>query len=110
MHFTYLVTGNLIDVFVLQRAYAVRFTPPFTMIGSAVAKVIQSKDKDFPVGSRIVISHGWVKRGKVNPKQGRQTPGERETPIVETRNIFKTTYLLFPMNNFRLHSTCAEGP
>ena len=45
------------------------------MIGSSVAKVTETRDSDFPVGCRIVISTGWVKRGKINPKEEAKRQG-----------------------------------
>jgi len=39
------------------------------MIGSNVAKVVESKDPNYPVGSRIVTYSGWVKRGKGKPAE-----------------------------------------
>ena len=50
-------------------------TPPFTMIGNTVAKVVESRDKDFPVGTRIISMLGWVKKGKVNLKKNKQSSG-----------------------------------
>ena len=37
-----------------------RMKPPFTMIGSSVAEVEESKHPNFPVGATIVIMAGWV--------------------------------------------------
>jgi len=37
------------------------------MIGSNVAKVIASKDANYPAGARIVTYSGWVKKGKGKP-------------------------------------------
>jgi len=39
------------------------------MLGSNVAKVIASKNTNYPVGSRIVTYSGWVKRGKGHPSK-----------------------------------------
>jgi len=39
-----------------------------TMIGSTVAKVIDSKDEDYPVGTLIITETGWVKVGKMHAK------------------------------------------
>merc|ERR1719278_1711258 len=38
-----------------MRPYTSRMTPPFTMIGSSVAEVEESKHPNFPVGTTIVI-------------------------------------------------------
>ena len=51
-------------------------TPPFTMIGSSVAEVEESKHPNFPVGTTIVIMAGWVERGIVDPdKMNKDSPG-----------------------------------
>merc|ERR1711936_1327006 len=54
-----------------MRPYTMRMTPPFTMIGSSVAEVEESKHPSYPKGSTIIIYAGWVERGYVNPKQGK---------------------------------------
>merc|ERR1712203_549510 len=38
-----------------MRPYTSRMTPPFTMIGSSVAEVEESRHPDFPVGTTIVL-------------------------------------------------------
>merc|ERR1719167_575048 len=43
-----------------MRPYTSRMKPPFTMIGSSVAEVEESKHPKFPVGATIVIMAGWV--------------------------------------------------
>merc|ERR550519_961114 len=60
-----------------MRPYTSRMTPPFTMIGSSVAEVEESRHPDFPVGATIVLMAGWVERGIVNPdKMKKDSPGE----------------------------------
>jgi len=51
-----------------QRPYTDRLPVPMTMIGSSVAEVEKSKNKEYPQGSKIVIYGGWVERGVTNPK------------------------------------------
>ena len=59
-----------------MRPYTMRMTPPFTMIGSSVAEVEESRHPKFPKGSTIIILAGWVERGVVNPdKMGKDSPG-----------------------------------
>merc|ERR1712002_251680 len=59
-----------------MRPYTMRMTPPFTMIGSSVAEVEESKHPSYPKGSTIIILAGWVERGIVNPdKMGKDSPG-----------------------------------
>merc|ERR1719511_526269 len=43
-----------------MRPYTARMKPPFTMIGSSVAEVEESRHPDFPVGKTIVLMAGWV--------------------------------------------------
>merc|ERR1711936_209590 len=59
-----------------MRPYTSRMTPPFTMIGSSVAEVEESRHPDFPVGTTIVLMAGWVERGIVDPdKMKKDSPG-----------------------------------
>eukprot|EP00094_Tigriopus_californicus_P007808 TCALIF_07520-PA protein Name:"Similar to PTGR1 Prostaglandin reductase 1 (Homo sapiens)" AED:0.13 eAED:0.13 QI:0/0.75/0.55/1/0.87/0.88/9/0/834 len=60
---------EFISVDPYQRPYSRTLTPPTTMMGSQVAKVIESKDPNFPVGSRVVSHTGWVERAKINPSK-----------------------------------------
>ena len=46
-----------------------RMRPPFTMIGSGVAEVEESRNPNFKKGQTIVILAGWVERGIVNPEK-----------------------------------------
>ena len=46
-----------------------RMSPPFTMIGSGVAEVEESRNPNFKKGQTIVILAGWVERGIVNPEK-----------------------------------------
>ena len=41
----------------------------FSIPSRQVAKVIQSKDKDFPVGSLVLTTKGWCDYAKMNPKE-----------------------------------------
>jgi len=52
-----------------MRPYTMRMTPPFTMIGSSVAEVEESKHPSYPKGSTIIIYAGWVERGIANPDE-----------------------------------------
>ncbi len=42
-----------------MRAYSARFSPPLTMIGEQVSKVIKSKNDSFPVGTIVLCHAGW---------------------------------------------------
>merc|ERR1719228_1897502 len=52
-----------------MRPYTMRMTPPFTMIGSSVAVVEDSKHPSYPKGSTIIIYAGWVERGIAKPDE-----------------------------------------
>jgi len=49
--------------------YTKNLSPPFTMIGTGVYKVKESKDNMFPVGATVVSNLGWVKKGIVNSRE-----------------------------------------
>ncbi|XP_011690438.1 PREDICTED: prostaglandin reductase 1-like isoform X2 [Wasmannia auropunctata] len=63
----YLVEAEYLSVDPYMRPYVQRFPRGITMIGSQVAKIIESKNPDFPVGKRIVGSLGWRTHTIVNP-------------------------------------------
>lgn len=61
-----------------MRPYTARMTTPlpFTMIGSSLAVVEESRHPGHQQGSHIVILAGWVERGVVNPDtMGKASPG-----------------------------------
>lgn len=64
-----LTETEFISVDPYQRPYSRGLTPPTTMMGSQVAKVIESKDPKYPVGSRVVSHTGWVEKAKINPSK-----------------------------------------
>lgn len=53
-----------------QRNYTLRMpqSPPFTMPGSVVGLVKNSRNPDYPVGTRVVVYDGWREAGIINPK------------------------------------------
>merc|ERR1719491_2741531 len=60
-----------------MRPYTARMNPPFTMIGSSVAEVEESRHPDFKVGQTIVLMAGWMERGVVSPDtMGKDSPGK----------------------------------
>lgn len=63
----YLVEAEYLSVDPYMRAYVQRVSLGVTMIGSQVAKIIESKNSDFPVGKRIVGNLGWRTHTIVNP-------------------------------------------
>ena len=46
-----------------MRPYVSRMTTPFTMIGTGVYKIRESRDAEFPQGGTVVANIGWVKTG-----------------------------------------------
>ena len=46
-----------------MRPYVSRLTTPFTMIGTGVYKIRESRDTEFPQGGTVVANIGWVKTG-----------------------------------------------
>merc|ERR1712156_552100 len=48
-----------------MRVYTNRMNPPYTMIGQNVAKIIDSKDPEYPKDSIVLTKSGWVKTGIV---------------------------------------------
>ena len=50
-----------------MRPYTKRMSPPFTMIGSSVAEVEESRNPNFKKGQTIILQAGWIERGIVNP-------------------------------------------
>ncbi|XP_037080093.1 LOW QUALITY PROTEIN: prostaglandin reductase 1-like [Pollicipes pollicipes] len=72
-----LCQAEFLSVDPYMRPYTRRMNPPITMIGSQVAKVVDSKNAKFPTGSYVVGSFGWrtltvTKIGDV------ATPGDAE--------------------------------
>lgn len=64
----YLVEAEYFSVDPYMRAYVRRLPLGITMIGSQVAKIIESKNPDFPVGKKIVGNLGWRTHTIINPK------------------------------------------
>lgn len=50
-----------------MRAYVRRLPLGVTMIGSQVAKIIETKNPKFPVGKRVVGNMGWRTHTIINP-------------------------------------------
>merc|ERR1711988_169309 len=62
-----------------MRPYTKRYNPPMTMIGGALYKVLQSKNKDFPEGSQVMSMIGWVDVGILDPMAKSSAPGSEGT-------------------------------
>ena len=48
-----------------MRPFSNTLSPPFTMIGQSVGKVVESKNDKFPVGAIVLSKAGWVEKGTV---------------------------------------------
>merc|ERR1719244_707499 len=71
-----------------MRPYTSRMTPPFTMIGSSVAEVEESRHPAYPKGSTIVILAGWIERGVVDPdKMGMASPGNNLGGVLKAADM-----------------------
>ncbi|KYQ57274.1 Prostaglandin reductase 1 [Trachymyrmex zeteki] len=63
----YLVEAEFFSVDPYMRIYVQNLPLGITMIGGQVAKIIESKNPDFPVGKRIVGYLGWRTHTILNP-------------------------------------------
>ncbi|XP_072758445.1 prostaglandin reductase 1 [Anoplolepis gracilipes] len=63
----YLVEAEYFSVDPYMRPYVQRYPVGITMIGSQVAKIVESKNPNYPVGKRIVGYLGWRTHTIVNP-------------------------------------------
>ena len=63
-----LLETEAISVDPYQRPFTRTMVPPFTMIGSQVARVVESKDPAYPVGAKVVSYLGWVDKIKIKTK------------------------------------------
>ena len=59
-----LIDALFLSVDPYMRPYVMNLKPPFTMIGTGVYNVKESKDSNFPEGATIVANVGWVKTGR----------------------------------------------
>ncbi|XP_017888530.1 prostaglandin reductase 1-like isoform X2 [Ceratina calcarata] len=64
----YLVEAEYLSVDPYMRPYVQRYPEGITMIGSQVAKIIESRNPEYPVGKRIVGYLGWRTHTVVNPQ------------------------------------------
>jgi prostaglandin reductase 1 len=64
-----LTSAEYLSVDPYMRVYVARYKAPFTMIGGQVAKVIESKNSKFPVGSTIFSQNGWRTHKVFNPEE-----------------------------------------
>lgn len=65
----YLAEAEYFSVDPYMRPYVQRFPLGITMIGTQVAKIIESRNPDFPVGKRVVGQMGWRTHTIINPNE-----------------------------------------
>jgi len=63
-----LIEALYLSVDPYMRAYVQRLSPGQTMIGSQVARVVESKSKDFPIGAHVWAHLGWRNKSIFNLK------------------------------------------
>ncbi|XP_011690434.1 PREDICTED: prostaglandin reductase 1-like [Wasmannia auropunctata] len=78
----YLVQAEYFSVDPYMRVYVERFPLGTTMIGSQVAKIIESKNPDFPVGKRVVGNLGWRTHTIVNEKTAKDATFQQSPYIL----------------------------
>ena len=61
-----LVDAKFLSVDPYLRPLSQTMNPPFTMVGSGVYEVNESKDGNFPKGAIVIGSVGWIKTGEIN--------------------------------------------
>lgn len=64
----FLVEAEFLSVDPYMRPYTIRYPTGITMIGSQVAKIIESKNPEFPVGRKVVGYMGWRTHTILNPR------------------------------------------
>ena len=80
-----------------MRPYTARMTTPlpFTMIGSSLAVVEESRHPGHQQGSHIVILAGWVERGVVNPDTMGKVRCRYRIDIYRTDKLLQRLLFLF---------------
>ncbi|XP_051172013.1 prostaglandin reductase 1-like isoform X2 [Leptopilina boulardi] len=78
-----------------MRVYSLKVPIGSVMIGGQVARIIESKNKNFPVGRRILGRLGWTSHMIINPNDDDKTKFLSQPPhlIPETENISPSLYL-----------------
>ncbi|XP_029167997.1 prostaglandin reductase 1-like [Nylanderia fulva] len=63
----YLVEAEYLSVDPYMRLYVQRYSVGITMLGSQVAKIVESRNPNYPVGRRIVAYLGWRTHTIIKP-------------------------------------------
>ncbi|CAL1682317.1 unnamed protein product [Lasius platythorax] len=78
----YLVEAEYLSVDPYMRPYVQRYPLGSTMIGGQVAKIVESKNPNYPVGKRIVGYLGWRTHTIINPKIIDETDMMQQRPYI----------------------------
>ena len=94
-----------------MRPYTARMTTPlpFTMIGSSLAVVEESRHPSHQPGSHIVILAGWVERGVVNPDTMGKVRCRYRIDIYRTDKPLQRLQFLFVKMIFQGSLQCFTG-
>ncbi|XP_029040257.1 prostaglandin reductase 1-like [Osmia bicornis bicornis] len=91
----FLVEAEYLSVDPYMRPYIQRFPVGVTMIGSQVAKIIESKHPDFPVGKRVVGYFGWRTHTIINQEMssGDNITGQKPHLVSDLTDLPLSLYL-----------------
>ncbi|KAL6433184.1 hypothetical protein ACFW04_006424 [Cataglyphis niger] len=78
----YLVEAEYFSVDPYMRPYVQRYPVGITMIGSQVAKIVESRNPNYPVGKRVVGNLGWRTHTIVNPKINEEDDMMKQRPYI----------------------------
>lgn len=91
----YLVEAEYLSVDPYMRVYIQRYPVGATMTGAQVAKIIESKNPDFPVGRRIFGYLGWRTHTIINPHRSSEYEllGERPKLVPDIGDLSPSLHL-----------------
>ncbi|XP_050453463.1 prostaglandin reductase 1-like [Cataglyphis hispanica] len=78
----YLVEAEYFSVDPYMRPYVQRYPVGITMIGSQVAKIVESRNPNYPIGKRVVGNLGWRTHTIVNPKINEKDDMMKQRPYI----------------------------
>jgi prostaglandin reductase 1 len=64
-----LVAAEYLSVDPYMRPYSDNLSPGKTMIGTQVAKILESKNPNWPIGKKILAGLGWSTHSTFNPEK-----------------------------------------
>ena len=90
----YLVQAEYLSVDPYMRVYTQRYPTGRTMMGVQVAKIIESKNTDFPIGKRIIGFLGWRTHTIINPYCSEHDfQGRKPTLVSDIGDLSPSLYL-----------------